>query len=150
VIVREARDGELEAVLALLAGDVVRERAEPAEVSDRQRAAFAELLADPGELLLVGELDGRLVATAQVSWLRHLIYDGGLVCQLESVRVASPQRGRGLGERLVRHVVTLARARGCARVQLSTNAARTDARRFYRRLGFVESHVGMKLHLEDG
>ena len=149
MIVREARDGELEAVLALLAGDVVRERAEPAEVSDRQRAAFAELLADPGELLLVGELDGSLVATAQVSWLRHLIYDGGLSCQLESVRVASSRRGHGLGAALVGHVVGLARARDCARVQLSTNAVRTGARRFYLRLGFVESHIGMKLHLED-
>jgi ribosomal protein S18 acetylase RimI-like enzyme len=149
VIVREARDGELEAVLALLAEDVIRERPEPEAVTDRQRAAFVELLADPGELLLVGEVDGSLVATAQVSWLRHLIYDGGLVCQLESVRVASSQRGRGLGEQLVQHVVDLARARGCARAQLSTHAARTDARRFYRRLGFVESHIGMKLHLED-
>jgi ribosomal protein S18 acetylase RimI-like enzyme len=149
VIVREAREGELEAVLALLAEDVIRERPEPDAVTDRQRAAFAELLADPGELLLVGELDGSLVATAQVSWLRHLIHDGGLSCQLESVRVASSQRGRGLGDRLVRHVLDLARTRGCARVQLTTNAARTDARRFYRRLGFVESHIGMKHHLED-
>jgi len=149
VIVREARPGELAPVLALLAEDVLRERPEPARISSRQRDAFAELLADPGQLLLVGELDGVLVATAQVSWLRHLSYDGGLFAQLESVRVASAHRGRGLGERLMTHVVGLARERGCARVQLTTNAGRADARRFYRRFGFVESHIGMKLFLED-
>ena len=148
MIVREARPGELEAVLALLREDVIRERPEPSEVTARQRAAFAELLADPGELLMVGELGGALVATAQVSWLRHLMYDGGLVCQLESVRVAASHRGGGLGQRLVATIIELAKQRGCARLQLSTNAARTDARRFYRRLGFVESHIGMKLTLE--
>jgi len=149
VIVREARTDELAAVLSLLAEDVIRERAEPSVISARQRAAFAELLEDPAQLLLVGELDDALVATAQVSWIRHLIYDGALVAQVESVRVQSAQRGRGLGEHLMAHVVGLARQRGCARVQLTTNAHRTDARRFYRRLGFVESHVGMKLFLED-
>jgi ribosomal protein S18 acetylase RimI-like enzyme len=147
LLVRPAREDELPAVLGLLAEDVIRERAEPAEVTDRQRRAFAELLADPGELLLVGELDGRVVATAQLSWLRVLAYDGGLYCQVESVRVASGHRGRRLGEQLMDHVVGLARERGCARVQLTTNARREGARRFYARLGFVESHIGMKLFL---
>jgi GNAT superfamily N-acetyltransferase len=149
MIVREARPGELEAVLALLREDVIRERPEPPEVTERQRAAFAELLADPHHLLLVGELEAGLVATAQASWLRYLMYDGGLVCHLESVRVAPPHRGKGLGQRLVSTIIELARDRGCARLQLSTNAARADARRFYRRLGFVESHIGMKLFLEE-
>ena len=39
------------------------------------------------------------------------------------------------------------RARGCAMVQLTTNAARTDAQRFYAGLGFAASHVGFKLML---
>jgi GNAT superfamily N-acetyltransferase len=98
---------------------------------------------------LVGELESGLVASAQASWLRYLMYDGGLVCHLESVRVAPSHRGRGLGQRLVSTIIELARDRGCARLQLSTNAARADARRFYRRLGFVESHIGMKLFLEE-
>ena len=44
-------------------------------------------------------------------------------------------------------VLARARERGCRLVQLTTNAARTDARRFYERLGFQASHIGMKLYL---
>lgn len=39
------------------------------------------------------------------------------------------------------------RAQGCAMVQLTTDRARPDARRFYESLGFVASHDGMKLSL---
>jgi hypothetical protein len=38
-------------------------------------------------------------------------------------------------------------ARGCRLVQLTTNQARTDAQRFYARLGFAPSHLGFKLSL---
>ncbi|MGH3497074.1 MAG: GNAT family N-acetyltransferase [Nocardioidaceae bacterium] len=148
--IREADVDDLEAVLALLAEDAIREVAEPAEVTARQRAAMAELVADDHQCLLVGEIDGRIVATATVTWLRVLIYDGGLVCQVESVRTASDLRGRGHGRDLMQHVVALARQRGCARVQLTTNARRTRAHEFYRRLSFRPSHVGMKLYLTAG
>jgi GNAT superfamily N-acetyltransferase len=66
---------------------------------------------------------------------------------VESVRVRSDLRGRGLGAVLMRHVVDVARDRGAVRVELTTNAQREEARRFYERLGFVGSHVGMKLYL---
>jgi len=47
----------------------------------------------------------------------------------------------------MRHVIALAKERGCALLQLTTNKARDDAQRFYRRLGFTASHEGMKLRL---
>lgn len=34
-----------------------------------------------------------------------------------------------------------------ATLQLTSHASRTDAHRFYRSLGFVDSHVGYKMHL---
>jgi GNAT superfamily N-acetyltransferase len=66
---------------------------------------------------------------------------------VEAVRVRSDQRGAGLGERLMRWAIDEARARGCGLVQLTTDASRVDAHRFYERLGFTASHVGMKLPL---
>ena len=38
-----------------------------------------------------------------------------------------------------------ARAAGCAMIQLTTDKSRADAHRFYESLGFVSSHLGMKL-----
>ena len=65
--------------------------------------------------MLVGELGGEVVATAQVSWQRRLMYGGGLVCQVESVRVSSQRRNDGLGSELMRWIIDDARSRGCAR-----------------------------------
>ncbi len=66
------------------------------------------------------------------------------------MRVASRLRGQGLGGELVRWIVDDARRRKCSRVELTSNAKRVDARRFYERLGFEASHVGMKLDLRPG
>lgn len=146
-MIRAARSGDLAGILALLSEDAIRSFTEPERPTVRQQAALDELIADPMHDPLVDERDGRLVATAQVSWLRVLIYDGGQVCQIESVRTASDLRGQGIGRALIEHIVELARERGCARVQLTSNAKRVRARRFYERIGFVSSHVGMKLEL---
>jgi len=145
--VREAGADDLEAVVRLQREDVIREVREDDVPVAAYRAAFDEITADAHQQLLVGEVDGEVVATAQVTWIRRLTYVGGETGVVESVRVRSDLRGRGLGERLMRHVVDLARDRGAVRVELTTNARRDAARRFYERLGFAGSHVGMKLYL---
>jgi GNAT superfamily N-acetyltransferase len=147
MLIREARPEDLEAVVALLREDVIREVDESEVPASAYAAAFEEIRGDAHQDLLVGELDGEVVATAQVTWVRHLTYVGGLMCVLESVRVRSDLRGRGLGRELIEHVLDRARARGAARVELTTNARRTRAREFYEGLGFVPSHVGMKYYL---
>ena len=149
MIVREAVAADLPEIVALQREDVIREVHEDDVPVAAYRAAFDRISADAHQQLLVGEVDGRVVATAQVTWIRRLTYVGGEMGVVESVRVLSDLRGRGLGERLMRHVVDLARARGAVRLELTTNTQRRAARRFYERLGFVASHVGMKLYLGE-
>lgn len=57
------------------------------------------------------------------------------------------RRGEGLGQRLLEWAIDKCRERGCRVVQLTTNKSRTDAHRFYERLGFKASHIGYKLEL---
>ena len=147
--VREAVPDDLGAIVALQREDVIREVSEGDVPVAAYRAAFDEITADAHQQLLVGELDGEVVATAQVTWIRRLTYVGGEMGVVESVRVRSDLRGRRLGEQLMRHVLDLARRRGAVRVELTTNAQRDAARRFYERLGFTASHVGMKYYLGD-
>jgi GNAT superfamily N-acetyltransferase len=149
VRIREATRGDLEEVVRLLREDVIREVDESEVPVSAYADAFGEILRDAHQQLLVGDEGGDVVATAQLTWVRHLTYVGGLMCSVESVRVRSDRRGHGLGGALMRHVVDLARSRGAARVELSTNARRARARAFYEDLGFVASHVGMKLYLGD-
>jgi len=149
MIVRHARPADLKALLALLDEDSIRAVAEHYSDLSPYAAALEEILASDHATVLVGELEGELIATAQVTWLRRLMYGGGLVCQIESVRVSSRLRDQGLGRQLMEWVIADARSRGCARAELTSNAARVNAKRFYERLGFISSHVGMKLYLQE-
>ncbi len=141
--IRRARREDLPAIVALYADDVLGKTRESPDELAPYEAVFDRL---DGELY-VGELDGAVVATLQLTMIQQLSARGGKVAQIEAVRVARELRSRGLGEQLVRDAIERARAAGCTRVQLTSNRERRDAHRFYERLGFVASHTGFKLAL---
>jgi GNAT superfamily N-acetyltransferase len=146
VIIRRARAEDVPEIVAMLADDplgAARER--PGD--PRYAEAFAELDADPRQLLAVADVGGEVVGTLQLTFIPGLSRVGATRAQIEAVRVRADQRGAGLGQRLVEWAVAKARSRGCVLVQLTSDASRTDAHRFYERLGFTASHVGMKLVL---
>jgi GNAT superfamily N-acetyltransferase len=95
------------------------------------------------------EDQGEVVGTLQLSFIPHLVLRGGERAQIEAVRVRSDRRGAGVGEALAQWAIEQARQSGCRLLQLTTNASRADAHRFYQRLGFDVSHVGMKLALHE-
>jgi ribosomal protein S18 acetylase RimI-like enzyme len=145
VSIRPARREDVAAIVAMLADDHLgraRERVEdplPASYYD----AFARVERDPNLTLVVAESAGRVVGCLQLAILPGLSSQGGVRGLLEDVRVASDCRSRGIGEQLVQWALTEARARGCNLVELLTHQTRIDAQRFYKRLGFTASHVGM-------
>jgi GNAT superfamily N-acetyltransferase len=147
--IRDAEERDLPAVVALYADDdlgATRER--PGEpLAAEYRRAFAAITEDPRTRLVVAEAGGDVVGTLQLTFLPHLVRRGGERAQVEAVRVASSQRGGGLGRELLGWAVDQARDRGCVLVQLTTDVSRSDARRFYESLGFTASHLGMKLDL---
>lgn len=144
---RPAVAGDLAAVVALLRDDELGVGREVPGLGPYE-VAFARIDADPHHLLLVGELDRELVACVQISVLPCLTHGGRTRAQLEGVRVASSQRGAGIGRQLIEAAVAWARDQGCGVVQLTTDAARPDARRFYESLGFAATHVGLKRTIE--
>jgi GNAT superfamily N-acetyltransferase len=151
VTLRTAVDSDLKELVALLAADQLgarREALDPTpEALEPYRQAFDAIMADPAHLLLVADDGARLIGTMQLSFLPGLAMRGALRAQIEAFRVHESTRNRGIGAWMMRWAIEEARRRGCALVQLTTNKQRTDAHRFYGRLGFVASHEGMKLHL---
>ncbi len=145
VSIRPARREDVPAMIAMLADDHLgraRERVEdPLPASYYE--AFARVERDPNLTLVVAESEGRVVGCLQLAVLPGISSQGGIRGLLEDVRVASDCRSRGVGEQLVQWAVTEAKARGCILVELLTHASRVDAQRFYKRLGFTSSHVGM-------
>lgn len=147
--IRRATREDVPAIVRLLADDYLGQQRERVEepLPGAYYAAFAQIDADPRHELVVGERAGEVVATLHLTFLPSLSLQGGMRAQIESVRVTSALRGRGLGRSLFAWAIERARQEGCVAVQLTTNATRADAQRFYTRLGFEPSHVGMKLNL---
>ena len=152
MLLRRALERDLPALLRLLADDqlgAARETTSGALPAAYQ-AAFAAIDADPAHLLVAGEQAGEIVATMQLSLLPGLARRGATRMQIEAVRVGVDARGHGLGQAMLEWAIAEAHRRGCALVQLTSDRRRTDAHRFYARLGFVASHEGFKLALARG
>ena len=150
VALRRAAAADVPAIVELLAADqlgATRDGISSDEDLQSYLAAFGVIDADPAHLLLVATDGAQVVATMQLSLLPGLARRGALRAQLEAVRVRRDHRGRGLGAALLGWAIEEARRRDCALVQLTSDRSRTDAHRFYERLGFVASHDGLKLVL---
>ena len=142
-VFREARREDVPAIVALLADDALGASRE-GTADDRYLAAFDAIAAEGGNTIVVGEAGGRIVATYQITIISGLSLRAARRAQIESVRVAGDLRGQGIGARMFSDAEARARAAGATLLQLTMNAARTDAHRFYASLGFTPSHVGFK------
>jgi len=92
-------------------------------------------------------MDEVIVGMLQITFIPYLTYTGRGRVLVEGVRVSSAARSQGIGVARLHLAIKRARFRNCVMVQLTTDRIREDALRFYKRLGFVSSHHGMKLHL---
>ena len=146
---RKAELRDVPAIVRLLADDPLgakRERfADP--LPKGYLLAFAAIDADPNNELVVACLESEVVGVLQLTFIPYLTYQGGWRALIEAVRIDSKRRSQGLGRTMFEWAIERARSRGCHVVQLTTDKARPDAKRFYEGLGFVASHEGMKLHL---
>ena len=147
--IRPATRDDVPAIVAMLADDPLGAAREDLDDAQTYEAAYDRVVADPGQHLVVAERDGSVVGTLQLTVIPGLSRRGATRSVIEGVRVSRDERGTGLGTELVTWAVEESRRLGCTLVQLTSDASRTDARRFYERLGFVASHVGFKLVLDD-
>lgn len=150
VVARRAMPTDLDAIIRLLADDAISaSRGDVA--SEEDAAAYASalerIILDPSnELVVAADAAGTLVGMLQLTVIPGMSRQGSDRLLVEAVRVASAARSAGIGSALMRWVVDEAAvALRTPLVQLTSDAARVDAHRFYRRLGFVDSHVGFKL-----
>lgn len=149
MILRRAVLADLDALMALLSDDPISAgRGDTAADDDRPayHAALEAIVAEPSnELLMVVGADGRALGTMQLTRIPGMARRGSTRLLVEAVRVSSAARSAGIGSAMMRWVTDVAaRELGASLVQLTSDAARTDAHRFYERLGFVGSHVGFK------
>jgi len=149
--VRKMQRNDLGTVVNLLADDdlgQLRENPAKAVNADYIRA-FEEINRDVNQYAAIFEINGLAIGCLQITFIPGLSRRGCLRGQIEGVRVARNYRGKGYGTEMIAWAVSECRRRGCRMVQLTSDKKRENAIQFYKRLGFVSSHEGLKLNLND-
>ncbi|MFF3397106.1 GNAT family N-acetyltransferase [Streptomyces sp. NPDC002659] len=145
--IRPAVLDDIPAIVAMLADDPLGAQRESPDDLAPYTAAFERLSQDPNQIQAVAVRADQVVGTLQLTIIPGLARRGSTRSIIEGVRIHADERGAGLGTRLIEWAIDESRRQKCQLVQLTSDASRTDARRFYERLGFEASHVGFKLLL---
>ena len=146
---RLAKRADLPSIVRMLADDELGSQRERYEdpLPEAYYSAFEQIERDPDHELIVAERNGEVIGTLHLMFLPSISYQGTLRAQIESVRVDKQFQGQGIGSALMQWSMQRAKQRGAHLVQLTTHKTREDAHRFYERLVFKGSHVGMKISL---
>ncbi|WP_434730056.1 GNAT family N-acetyltransferase [Rhizobium binae] len=150
ILVRQAREDDLPALVAIFAADALGghgDTTDPEAFADYV-GAFTAIEASPNQMLYVAERGGEVVGTFQTMVTTSLTGRGSSAMIIEAVQTRSDARGQGIGARMIEFAIAEAKGRGVRLVQLTSNAIRRDAHRFYERLGFKPSHLGFKMALK--
>ncbi|CAL9274974.1 MULTISPECIES: GNAT family N-acetyltransferase [Streptomyces] len=145
--IRPLTENDLPAVVAMLADDPLGAQRESPDDLSPYLAALERLSGDPNQHLVVAVRGSRVVGTLQLTIVPGLSRRGAVRSIIEGVRIHADERGSGLGTQLIEWAVDESRRQGCHLVQLTSDKTRSDAHRFYERLGFSASHTGFKLQL---
>lgn len=142
-----ATTDDVSEIVAMLADDPLGAQRESPDDLAPYRTALERLSADPNQHLVVATRKDRVVGTLQLTVIPGLSRRGATRSIVEGVRIHADERGSGLGTLLIEWAIEESRRQNCQLVQLTSDNTRTDAHRFYERLGFTASHVGFKLSL---
>ncbi|MDH6569171.1 GNAT superfamily N-acetyltransferase [Streptomyces sp. SAI-117] len=145
--IRHATADDIPAIVGMLADDPLGAQRESPDDLAPYLAALERLSSDPNQHLVVATREDRVVGTLQLTVVPGLSRRGATRSIIEGVRIHADERGSGLGSRLIEWAIEESRRQNCQLVQLTSDNTRTDAHRFYERLGFTASHVGFKLAL---
>jgi ribosomal protein S18 acetylase RimI-like enzyme len=149
IVFRTALLVDVPAIVALLADDELGSQREltGTPLDQRYVDAFKAIEADANQRLVVVADCDEIIGTLQLSFIPGIARMGSWRGQIEAVRIAAHRRDSGLGQKMFEWAISECRSRGCSLVQLTTDKSRTDAHRFYEKLGFKASHEGYKLGL---
>ncbi|MFC4171656.1 GNAT family N-acetyltransferase [Microvirga sp. GCM10011540] len=149
LLIRQAGEEDLEAIIRLHEEDELGSHGDAWTPENRPayEAAFAAIAESSDNELFVAVSGDEVVGTFQLTFIPNLTGRGALRVKVESVKVKAARRSGGIGAKMMAFAERYARTRGAAMLELSSNKTRTDAHRFYERLGFARSHEGFKKKL---
>lgn len=149
MLFRKATKTDVQAIVAMIADDDLGKTRENFQVPlpEEYYIAFKNINSDNNqELIVVENNESEIIGTLQLSFIQYLTYRGGIRAQIEAVRIRKDQRGTGLGTKMFEWAIERAKEKKAHVLQLTTDKKRPKAINFYKKLGFIDTHEGMKLH----
>ncbi|NEW78306.1 MAG: GNAT family N-acetyltransferase [Gelidibacter sp.] len=147
---RRATKNDLPFIVKMMANDKLGKLRENDQepLPETYYEAFDLINSDPNQELIVveNENDPEILATFQLTFIQYLSYQGKLRAQIENVFVREDLRGQGIGQKMFEWAIERAKERNAHLLQLTSDKQRPRALKFYKDLGFIASHEGMKLH----
>ena len=145
--ITKASRSDVSALVELLRDDFLGKGRELPNLAPYE-IAFDDIDHDPNQFLAaIRNQSGELVGTLQLTLIPGLARGGAKRLQIEAVRLASSTRGTGLGTAVFAWAHDYGKKHGATLAQLTCDKQRTDAHRFYERLGYAATHPGYKLSL---
>ncbi|QCK14273.1 GNAT family N-acetyltransferase [Mangrovivirga cuniculi] len=145
--IRKALVEDLNAIIEMLADDDLGNKREDINELTPYLSAYLRIYSDPNqELMVMTDYNQKVIGTFQLTMIPYLTYQGGIRAQIEAVRVNKDYRGQGFGQKMFNWAIERAKINGAHLIQLTTDKNRIEALEFYKSLGFINSHEGMKLH----
>ena len=111
--------------------DVLRETSNMSE--DKALEIFKKIKLNPEHIIIVAEIEGRVIGSTTLLIEPKFIHQGGFVGHIEDVVVDEKFQGKKVGEKIIKHVLKISKNYGCYKTILDCS---DNVKPFYEKLGF--------------
>lgn len=132
--VRRAKDQDAEVIYTLICD---------LENIQYQKDKFVELFVnnntDKHIGYFVAQVAEQVVGFGSI-YINQLLHHCGAVCEIQELIISREYRNQNIGKALLQELLAWADTQGALQVEVTCNNSRTEARRFYKANGFVQTH----------
>jgi len=111
--------------------DVLRETSSMSE--GKALEIFKKIKSNPKHIIIIAEVEGRVIGSTTLLIEPKFIHQGGVVGHIEDVVVDKKFQGKKIGEKIITHVLEIAKNHGCYKTILDCS---DSVKPFYEKLGF--------------
>ena len=104
---------------------------------------FERINSNPDHIIMVAELDGKIVGSTTLLIEQKFIHKGGKVGHIEDVVVDRKFQGQKIGQKIIQKVLETSRECGCYKTILDCN---DEIRPFYEKMKFFKSGNEMRFN----
>ena len=116
--------------------DLLKELGYP-DTSSLTKTKIAKLTKSKNDTVLVAEVDGKVIGLAHLH-VAELFHEPGKLGRIMALVVNKKYRKVGVGHKLMVSLETIARKAGCTKMEVTSSVHRSEAHKFYQKLGYFE------------